>query len=177
MRPAKSIYLVGMMGSGKTTIGKQLAKALQMPFFDSDKEIEEMTGVNIPTIFEYEGEAGFREREQAMIRQLTSKNGIVLATGGGVINSRENREMLCSHGFVVYLQCSIDKILLRTKRDKQRPLLNTDNPRLKLQELEAARTPLYRVCADFKIDTGELSTKTVIKKIIGAFQFQDRLSG
>ncbi|NOR69611.1 MAG: AAA family ATPase, partial [Methylomarinum sp.] len=129
MKQTENIYLIGLMGAGKTTIGRQLAKALQLPFYDSDKAIEEQTGVDIPTIFEYEGEDGFRAREQNMIEELTQIDGIVMATGGGAILREANREALQKNGFVVYLQCSIDKIVQRTKRDNQRPLLYTDNPR------------------------------------------------
>ncbi len=124
MKKTDNIYLIGLMGAGKTTIGRQLAKALHLPFYDSDKAIEEQTGVDISTIFEYEGEEGFRIREKKMIQELTQINGIVLATGGGAILNRENRDALSENGFVVYLQCSIDKILQRTKRDTQRPLLS-----------------------------------------------------
>src|SRR5574343_1728704 len=125
----ENIYLIGLMGAGKTTIGRQLARALKLPFYDSDKAIEENTGVDIPTIFEFEGEQGFRDREEKMLKQLTKMQGIVLATGGGSILRAENRRLLKENGFVVYLQCSVDKILERTRRDTQRPLLNTENPR------------------------------------------------
>ncbi|MDT4330083.1 shikimate kinase [Methylomonas sp. MED-D] len=170
MKPAPNIYLIGLMGVGKTTIGKQVAKAMQWPFYDSDKVIEETTGTDIPTIFAYEGEEGFRNREQAMIRQLTGLDGIVMATGGGSILRPENREALKTRGFVVYLHCSIDKILHRTKHDTQRPLLRTENPRQRLQELFAIRDPLYRECADFRIDSGMLPGKTVVKTILQQYQ-------
>jgi shikimate kinase len=164
-----NIYLIGLMGVGKTTIGKQLAKALAIPFHDSDRAIEESTGVDIPTIFEFEGEEGFRNREQKMIHKLTQLQGIVLATGGGAILREENRNLLKENGFIVYLQCSVDRILERTRRDTQRPLLRTDNPRKRLQKLFEERQPLYLECADFKIDTGILKTKTVIKQILEAY--------
>ncbi|MEY3808588.1 MAG: hypothetical protein RI893_1564, partial [Pseudomonadota bacterium] len=105
------------MGAGKTTIGRQLARALSVPFYDSDKAIEERTGVDIPTIFEFEGEEGFRDREQKMIEQLTQMDGIVLATGGGAILREDNRRLLKENGFIVYLQCSVERILERTRRD------------------------------------------------------------
>jgi shikimate kinase len=124
----ENIYLIGLMGAGKTTIGRQLAKALHLPFYDSDKAIEDLTGVDIPTIFEYEGEEGFRIREQNMIQELTQVKGCVLATGGGAIIREVNRQALTENGFVVYLQCSIDKILQRTKKDTKRPLLNHGSP-------------------------------------------------
>jgi shikimate kinase len=143
-----------------------LAKALDMPFYDSDKAIKESTGVDIPTIFEFEGEEGFRVREQKMIDKLTQLQGIVLATGGGAILREENRKSLKENGFIVYLHCSVDRILERTRRDTQRPLLKTDNPRKRLQQLLEERQPLYLSCADIKIDTGILRTKTVIKQIL-----------
>jgi len=170
MKTLENIYLIGLMGVGKTTIGKQLAKALQRPFYDSDKVIEDSMGVDIPTIFSYEGEAGFRDREAGVIRQLTGLRGIVLATGGGSVIRPENREALKSSGFVVYLQCSIDRILFRTRHDTQRPLLRTENPRQRLQGLLVERDPFYRECADFKIDSGALPGKTVVKTILQQYQ-------
>lgn len=169
MTRSENIYLIGLMGAGKTTLGRQLAKSLKLPFFDSDKAIEENTGVDIPTIFEFEGEQGFRDREQKMIRQLTQMQGIVLATGGGAVLREENRSALTEHGFVVYLHCSIDRLLERTKRDTQRPLLQTDDPRARLEQLMAEREPLYRACADFIVDTGTMQSKTVVKKILEKF--------
>ena len=170
MKTLENIYLIGLMGVGKTTIGKQLAKALQRPFYDSDKVIEDSMGVNIPTIFSYEGEEGFRLREQGVIQELTALSGIILATGGGSVLRPENREALKSSGFVVYLHCSIDKILYRTRHDTQRPLLRTDNPRQRLHDLLAQRDPLYMECADFKIDSGALPGKTVVKTILQQYQ-------
>jgi Shikimate kinase len=170
MKKLENIYLIGLMGVGKTTIGKQLAKALQCPFYDSDKVIEDCMGVDIPTIFSYEGEEGFRLREQVVIQQLTSIKGIVMATGGGSVLKPENREALKASGFVVYLHCSIDKILFRTRHDTQRPLLRTDNPRERLQSLLAQREPLYLECADFTIDSGSLPGKTVVKTILQQYQ-------
>jgi shikimate kinase len=166
----ENIYLVGLMGAGKTTIGRQLARALKLPFYDSDKAIEESTGVDIPTIFEFEGEEGFRDREQKMLQQLTKMDGIVLATGGGAILREENRQMLKENGFIVYLQCSVDRILERTRRDSQRPLLNTDNPRERIETLFAQREPLYLACADYKIDTGVLQSKVVVNHILEEYK-------
>ncbi len=170
MKQSENIYLIGLMGAGKTTIGRQLASALRLPFYDSDKAIEESTGVDIPTIFEYEGEAGFRNRERVMIAELTKIDGIVLATGGGAILHEENRRQLQTNGFVVYLQCGIEHILQRTRRDTQRPLLNTEAPQQRLETLLEEREPLYLGCADFKIDTGEVQTKQVVKDILDAYQ-------
>ncbi len=175
MKQADSIYLIGLMGAGKTTIGRHLAKALQLPFYDSDKAIEEQTGVDIPTIFEYEGEDGFRVREQNMIQELSQLKGIVLATGGGVILKESNRKLLKENGFVVYLQCSIDKILQRTKRDTQRPLLHTDNPRKKIETLFSQREEFYLSCADFKIETSAMQSKMVVQQILNEFQSTERV--
>lgn len=170
MKSTENIYLIGLMGAGKTTIGRQLAKALQQPFYDSDKAIEEQTGVDIPTIFEYEGEEGFRIREQKMIQELTQIDGIVLATGGGVILKENNCQLLKQNGFVVYLQCSVDKILQRTKRDTQRPLLKTSDPRKRVEALFEEREALYLSCADFKIETSAMQSKAVVQKILNEYQ-------
>lgn len=170
MKTLQNIYLIGLMGVGKTTIGKQLAKALQRPFYDSDKVIEDSTGTDIPTIFSYEGEEGFRRREHSVIQHLTTLTNIVMATGGGSVLMPENRQALKTNGFVVYLYCSIDKILYRTRHDTQRPLLRTENPRQRLQNLLFEREPLYMECADFKIDSGSLPGKTVVKTILQQYQ-------
>lgn len=166
----ENIYLIGLMGAGKTTIGRQLARTLKLPFYDSDKAIEESTGVDIPTIFEFEGEEGFRDREQKMLQQLTKMDGIVLATGGGAILREENRQLLKENGFIVYLQCSVDRILERTRRDTQRPLLNTAEPRERIESLFAQREPLYLACADYKIDTGVLQSKVVVNHILEEYK-------
>lgn len=166
----ENIYLIGLMGTGKTTIGRQLAKSIKLPFYDTDKAIEESTGVDIPTIFEFEGEEGFREREQKMLQQLTQLKGVILATGGGTVLREENRKLLQANGFVVYLQCPIDRILERTRRDTQRPLLQTENPRQRLEVLQAQREPLYLACADFKIDTGMLPSKAIVTRILDEYR-------
>ena len=175
MTRSENIYLVGLMGAGKTTIGRQLAKTLKLPFYDSDKAIEERTGVDIPTIFEFEGEEGFRNREQKMIQQLTQMTGIVMATGGGAILREENRKLLKENGFIVYLQCSVERILERTRRDTQRPLLRTDNPRERIETLFTQREPLYLACADFKVNTGILQSKDVVELILEEYQSINRL--
>ena len=153
------------MGAGKTTIGKQLAEALSMDFMDSDHEIEARTGVTIPHIFDVEGEEGFRRREEAMIDELTQKQNIVLATGGGAVIREINRQHLENRGTVIYLHASIDQLLERTSRDKNRPLLQTGNPRAKLEELMAVREPLYRQIADIVIDTEQQPVTRVVKRI------------
>lgn len=171
---SENIYLVGLMGAGKTTIGRQLARLLKLPFYDSDKAIEERTGVDIPTIFEFEGEEGFRDREQKMIQQLTQMHGIVLATGGGAILREENRRLLKENGFIVYLQCSVERILERTRRDTQRPLLKTDNPKDRIESLFIQREPLYLSCADFKIDTGIMQSKEAVNHILAEYRLVNR---
>lgn len=173
MKQIENIYLIGLMGAGKTTIGRQLAKALQLPFYDSDKAIEEQTGVDIGTIFEYEGEKGFRKREQAMLEELTQIDGIVLATGGGAVLDKLNRDALSNNGFVVYLQCSVDKIAQRTKRDNKRPLLETENPIARIEALFKEREPLYLECADFKIETSSMQSKQVVEHILDAYEAMD----
>ncbi len=168
-----NIYLIGLMGAGKTTIGKLLAKTLNKPFYDSDKVLELQTGVNIPTIFEIEGEAGFRQREQKVIAELTSLQGIVMATGGGVVLSHENRQALMANGMVVYLSCDIARLWERTRHDKQRPLLQQHDPKSVLTRLLTQRDPLYRLCADLIIDSGKLRTKSAVKRIVARFSLAD----
>jgi shikimate kinase len=165
----KNIYLIGLMGAGKTTIGRLLAKSLGLPFYDSDKAIEDVTGVDIATIFEFEGEDGFRLRENKMITELTGIDGIVLATGGGVILNAANRTQLKEHGFVIYLQCSVERLVERTSRNFQRPLLNTEKPQAKIEALVNEREALYQECADFIIDSGKMQSKVVVSEIIKAY--------
>jgi shikimate kinase len=160
-----NIILVGPMGAGKTTIGLQLAKALHRTFYDSDKEIESRTGANIPLIFELEGEEGFRKRETSVITDLAQQHGIVLATGGGAVLRAENRKILKEAGLVVYLKADIEHLLMRTAKDKNRPLLQTDDPKQKLTEILNQRGPLYEEVADLVIKTGNQSIKTVVDKI------------
>lgn len=154
------------MGAGKTTIGRALAKKLDKQFIDSDHEIEARSGVSIPVIFEIEGEAGFRQREAEAIRNLTARDGIVLATGGGAILQPENRELLRSRGTVVYLRADINHILQRTAKDKNRPLLQTGDPRKKLEELSSEREPLYRETAHIVIDTGRPNISSLVQVIL-----------
>jgi shikimate kinase len=149
-----NIYFVGLMGAGKTTIGKLIAKHLDKVFYDSDQEIEKRTGVNIPLIFELEGEAGFRKREAAVIAELTAMHDIVMATGGGVVLREENRKNLQTYGTVIYLRASVHDLWQRTKNDKNRPLLQGGNVKEKLEKLFSERDPLYREVASLVIDTG-----------------------
>ncbi len=141
------------MGAGKTAVGRYVAKRLGLDFYDSDYEIQKRTGVDIPYIFEKEGEAGFREREREVIAALTQLDGILLATGGGVVLDPSNRERLKATGIVVYLDTSIDEQLRRTSRTRHRPLLNTDDPHAVLTRLREIREPLYTATADIRIDT------------------------
>lgn len=170
MKQSENIYLVGLMGAGKTTVGRQLARLLQLPFYDSDKAIEERTGVDIPTIFEFEGEEGFRNREQKMIAQLTELKGVVLATGGGAILREENRDLLTKNGFVVYLHCDVNKLLERTRRDSNRPLLDTADPKARLETLFEIRQPLYAASADLTVDTGVMQSKEAVAYILECYQ-------
>jgi shikimate kinase len=169
MRHTVNIFLIGPMGAGKSTIGRLLAKTLNLKFIDSDKEIEHRTGVSIPLIFEYEGEEGFRKREAEVLAGLVGLEQIVLATGGGSILLQENRERLRQHGFIAYLHCSVDKQLERTHNDSNRPLLNTENPRQRLQDLFRVREPIYRALADIIVDTGQCSSRSAVRQILRAF--------
>lgn len=153
MTDGTRIFLIGLMGAGKTSIGRLLASELRCDFLDSDHEIENRTGVTIPHIFDIEGEEGFRKREAAIIDELTQKNNIVLATGGGAVLREENRARLKQRGIVIYLYANIDTLFERTAKDKNRPLLQTPDPRAKLQELFEVRDPIYRELADIIIDT------------------------
>ncbi|WP_459865571.1 shikimate kinase AroK [Endothiovibrio diazotrophicus] len=166
MTRKQNLILVGPMGAGKSTIGRQLGEELGMEFVDSDKEIERRTGVDIPLIFELEGEAGFRKRESAMIHELAGTAGTVLATGGGAVLDPENRTVLAARGTVIYLHASIDQLVKRTARDRNRPLLQGGDPRRKLEEIMAVREPLYREVADIAIDTSGRSVRAVVKELL-----------
>jgi len=148
-----NVFLVGPMGSGKSAVGRRLATDLKLEFHDSDEEIEARTGVDIPFIFDKEGEEGFRRREVAMIDELTAMNGIVLATGGGVPVDTDSRRLLAERGTVVYLYTSVPEQLRRTRKSTQRPLLQCDDPAAVLEQLMAERDPLYREIADIVIET------------------------
>jgi 3-dehydroquinate synthase len=161
-----NIFLVGLMGAGKTTIGRLLARKLGKRFVDSDHEVEARTGASIPLIFEIEGEASFRRREADMIRELTGQHGIVLATGGGAVLNPATRALLAERGTVIYLRASVGSILQRTSHDRNRPLLRTADPRRKLEELTAQREPLYREVADLVIDTGRPNVQSMVGTIL-----------
>ncbi len=148
-----NLFLVGLAGSGKSTLGRALARRLGMPFVDADTELERRLGVSIPTIFEIEGEAAFRDREQASIAELVVRTGIVLATGGGAVIRPANRERLKANGTVVYLHAEPTTLRERTRKSRHRPLLNTADPLARLIELYAQRDPLYREVADFVLES------------------------
>lgn len=166
MAEKRNIFLVGPMGAGKSTIGRHLADELHLEFFDSDQEIERRTGADIAWIFDLEGEDGFRAREESVINELTDKQGIVLATGGGSIVTKAVRNRLSARGIVVYLQTTIDKQVARTQRDKRRPLLQNDDPEAVLVELAEVRNPLYEDVADYIVDTDDQSARAVANQII-----------
>ncbi len=162
----QNLFLVGLMGAGKTTVGRLLARKLGKRFIDSDHEIEARTGASIPWIFEIEGEASFRRREAEFIRDLSALSDIVLATGGGAILNPETRALMKQRGKVIYLRASVNSIMLRTSNDKNRPLLQTANPRAKIEELARQREPLYAEVADLVIDTGRPNVQYLVQSII-----------
>ncbi len=164
------VFLIGPMGAGKSTIGRFLAQQLKLDFVDTDSEIEARTGADIPWIFDMEGEEGFRDREQQVVEELTNRQNIVLATGGGVILRPENRRALASRGYVVYLHATVEEQARRTRRDRRRPLLQTDDPRGVLAGLMAVRDPLYREVADLVFDTDGCSPRQVAQRLVSLLQ-------
>ena len=166
MKPAGSLILVGMMGAGKTTVGRLLARRLKRDFLDADEEIERRCGVRIPVIFDIEGESGFRARETQVIAELCALDNLVLATGGGAVLAEENRRRLAMRGTVVYLHARPAHLWLRVRHDRNRPLLATADPQKRLEELYAERDPLYREVADLVIDTGKQSVQTLAKDLL-----------
>ena len=175
MAEKRNIFLIGPMGAGKSTIGRQLAQQLSMDFVDSDSEIEQRAGADISWIFDIEGEDGFRKREERIINELTQRQGIVLSTGGGSILSKENRNYLSARGIVIYLQTTVEKQVERTQRDKKRPLLqDVEEPRKVLEELAKIRNPLYAEIADITLPTDEQSAKLMANQIIDLI---DNLNG
>ena len=165
-----NLILVGMMGSGKTTVGRMLAKQLGKIFVDSDEEIIKRTGVTVPHIFDVEGEAGFRQREAAAIRELTGRDNLVLATGGGAVLDEQNRTMLQQNGVVVYLKASVHDLWQRTRHDRNRPLLQTDNPHARLAELFQQRDPLYRQVSDIVVQSGKQSAHALMLHLVGEIE-------
>ncbi|OGS98214.1 MAG: shikimate kinase [Gallionellales bacterium RBG_16_56_9] len=161
-----NLILVGMMGSGKTTMGRALARHLGKAFVDSDEEIQQRTGVTIPHIFDIEGEAGFRQRETAAIRDLAGRDNMVLATGGGAVLAEQNRAMLQQNGIVIYLKASVHDLRQRTRHDRNRPLLQTEDPHAKLTELYHQRDSLYQQVADIVIQSGKQSVHALMLHLV-----------
>lgn len=172
----KNVFLIGPMGAGKSTIGRQLSNLLKMPFKDSDHEIIARTGASIPLIFEIEGEEGFRKRESAMIDELSQLDGVVMATGGGAVLLEENRGVLKERGAVIYLYASLDQLFERTSRDRNRPLLQTENPRARLEEIMTQREPIYQELADIIVHTDDRSVRSVVKELIVRLQKLEKFS-
>ena len=168
MIQSRNYFLVGPMGAGKTAVGRHLSRLLHRDFYDSDEELESRTGVDIPFIFEKEGENGFRQREQKIIKELSEQKNIVLATGGGAILNEQNRIFLGSRGTVIYLYASVDKQVERTKKGKERALLTNKDSRKVLEELMEVRNPLYKSIADITINTDGRKIKSVAQEIIDA---------
>jgi shikimate kinase len=170
MAARQNVFLIGPMGSGKTAVGRQLARLLDYPFYDSDHEIEQRTGAEIALIFEREGEAGFRRREHEVIVELTALKRIVLATGGGAILDADNRRHLAERGWIVYLETSLEQQAERAGRSRHRPLLQGGDPRRKLEELMLVREPLYRASADLTLSTSGRHVSQVAERIAREFQ-------
>jgi shikimate kinase len=166
MKHPKNIFLIGPMGAGKSAVGRYLARTLHLSFVDSDDEIESRTGVDIPFIFEKEGEAGFRKREAVVIDDLSRMDGVVLATGGGAVIDADSRSRLGGRGFVVYLYTTVDQQVLRTQKGRERPLLGKTDPRATLQELLDSRDPMYREIADIVVETDGRKVKSVADEIV-----------
>jgi shikimate kinase len=165
MRSKRNIFLIGPMGSGKTAVGRHLARLLRFSFHDSDADVEAKTGVDIQFIFEKEGEAGFRVREKESIERLTNLDSIVLATGGGAVIEADNRRVLAERGVVVYLETSVDQQLERTRHGRHRPLLNDTDPEDKLKELMLRRAVLYAEIADITVSTDGRRVQLVAEEI------------
>jgi shikimate kinase len=166
MKHPRNIFLIGPMGAGKSAVGRYLARTLHLSFVDSDDEIESRTGVDIPFIFEKEGEEGFRKRETAVIDDLSKMDGVVLATGGGAVINPDSRSRLGGRGFVVYLYTTVDQQVARTQKGRERPLLESTDPRATLQELLDTRDPMYREIADIVVETDGRKVKSVANEII-----------
>lgn len=165
MTRCANIYLVGLMGAGKTTVGRQLAKRLNRRFFDSDHEVESRTGVRVPVIFEIEGESGFRKRESQILAELSQEPDLVVATGGGAVLSEENRRCLRDTGVVVYLSAPPAVLFERTRLDRNRPLLQVEDPLAKLTELFQQRDPLYREVADIVVEGKDGCAASLVQQI------------
>ena len=170
MPPRANVYLVGMMGAGKTTVGRLLARRLRLRFIDSDQEIEARCGVKIPVIFDIEGEPGFRAREEQVIAELTALEGVVLATGGGAVLSEASRRWLATRGTTVYLRARPEDLYERVRHDKNRPLLATADPLARLRRLFAERDALYGQTAHIVVDTGAQSVQVLARDLLGKIE-------
>ena len=166
MTSQRNIFLVGMPGAGKSTVGKSLAKRLSLTFIDADHELVMRTGVSIATIFEFEGEPGFRVRESLLLAELVTRQDVVLATGGGAVLSEPSREALRNNGVVIYLRASLDNLRARTLRDTKRPLLQTGDPEQVLRDLLNTREPLYNEVAHLVVDVGRQPVTKLTEIII-----------
>lgn len=173
MKAALSIFLVGMMGAGKSTVGVRLARRLDRAFIDVDRELEARLGVDIPTVFDLEGEDGFRRREAQLIDELTGHDNLVLATGGGAVLHPLNRQALAARGLVVYLRATPADLWQRLRRDKHRPLLQAENPRQRVFDLVEQRDPLYMAIADHVVSTGRQPVDVAVESIIGWLSHPD----
>ncbi len=172
-----NVFLIGPMGSGKTAVGRHLARLLDCPFYDSDQEVEQRTGADIPLIFEREGEAGFRRREREAIEELTRRHGIVLATGGGAVLNADTRRELAARGWVVFLDASVVQQAARAARTRHRPLLHDTDPMVRLADLMRVREPLYREIADLVISTNNRKVGSVAEHIAREYQAVRSLQG
>ena len=161
-----NIFLIGSMGAGKSTIARRLAATLDKEFVDADRELEQRTGVEVPLIFELEGEDGFRKRERDLLAELVMRRDIVLATGGGVVLSADNRANLAEHGFVIYLDTPVDLLVARVARDRHRPLMQTADPGATMREIMRIRDPLYRESADIVVKSSHRSSRFVVREIL-----------
>jgi len=176
MDAGRSVFLVGMMGAGKSTAGRLLARRLKREFLDSDHEVEQRCGVGIPVIFDIEGEKGFRAREAAVIAELTARPDVVLATGGGAVLDPVSRRLLAERGTVVYLHAPPAALYERVRQDRNRPLLATPDPEARLRQLYDERDPLYREVADIVIDTGRQSVQLLARQLLARLREAWKLS-
>ena len=176
MRGGRNVFLVGLMGAGKSTAGRLLARRLKRTFYDSDQEVERRCGVKIPVIFEIEGEPGFRARESAVLAELTALRDVVLATGGGAVLAEENRRLLAARGTVIYLHAQPAALHERVRQDRNRPLLATADPAARLRELYEVRDPLYREIADLVVETGRQSVQSLARQLLGQIRDEWKLS-
>ena len=174
---AGNVYLVGMMGAGKTTLGKALAQKTGQEFLDTDRLLVERTGVPVATIFEIEGEEGFRRRESALIAEVAQRSGCIVATGGGAVLAEENRRLMRSSGTVVYLRARLENLWERTRHDATRPLLATPDPRGTLGELLEKRDPLYREAAHVVVESSSQSAASLVNRVLAAVREHEGAGG